>query len=227
MDALRRESQRAVDEIGQVTGASIHCTSSARNSIMILKNNLHHRGIICGGIAALTIFCGYFPSLAKDSSAPAVESINGYTSLSNSSAGTMGFASDYSVNNNQLEQAVLLSRRAVNTDPDDIEAHQSYAEALENKLRALKETDHELASECITQWLIVLRNEVGEEKGLGFHGISVMGHLYDDDTRSITARQRLVSIAGRAPKPWETDARYLKSVLHQTSVNGKVLKHSE
>jgi hypothetical protein len=197
---------------------------------MIIKNNFNHRGIICGGVAALTVFCSYCPSLAKDAkaaSSPSVESINGYTSLSNSSAGTMGFASDYSVNNNQLDQAVLLSRNAVNKDPDDIEAHQSYAEALENKLRAVKGTDHELASECITQWLIVLRNEVGEEKGLGFHGISVMGHLYDDDTRSITARQRLVSIAGRAPKPWETDARYLKSVLHQTAVNGKVLKHSQ
>lgn len=117
----------------------------------------------------------------------------------------------------------MVGRKAVNRNPDDIEAHQSYAEALESKIRANPQIDVDLLRECVSEWLIVFRNEVGEEKGLGFHGISVMGYLYKDENHSETARQRLIALAGRAPKPWETNARYLKNVLRRASVSGKIL----
>lgn len=136
---------------------------------------------------------------------------------------SLSFTSDYHLLNNQTEAAVVAGRKAVNRNPDDIEAHQSYAEALESKLRANQQVDVDLLRECVSEWLIVFRNEVGEEKGLGFHGISVMGYLYKDETHSETARQRLISLAGRAPKPWETNARYLKNVLRRASVSGKIV----
>ncbi len=162
-------------------------------------------------------------SQTQDVADTAVKSINALDGKQGQSANSLSISADYSLINDQIDQAILLSRRAVNRSPDDIEAHQSYAEALERKIHTLKQADVEIIRECVSQWLIIFRNEVGEEKGLGFHGISILGHLYEDDTHSITARHKLVSIAGRAPKLWETNARYLKSVLRHASVSGKVV----
>lgn len=136
-----------------------------------------------------------------------------------------GMSSDYNLFNGQVEQAITNSRKALRRDPDNIEAHKSYAEALDQKIQFLKSADPELLRDCISEWLIVFRSEVGEEKGLGFHGISVLGNLYKDEGYAITARQRLVAIAGRAPRPWETNTMYLKSVLRRASVNGKIINH--
>ncbi|MBS1953278.1 MAG: hypothetical protein JST89_03775 [Cyanobacteria bacterium SZAS-4] len=138
-------------------------------------------------------------------------------------ANHFGMSSDYSLLNGQVEQAITSSRKALRRDPDNIEAHKSYAEALDQKIQLLKNADPELMRDCISEWLIVFRSEVGEEKGLGFHGISVLGNLYKDDGYAILARQRLIAIAGRAPKPWETNTMYLKSVLRRASVNGKII----
>lgn len=136
-----------------------------------------------------------------------------------------GMAADYNLRVGQIDQALETSRKALRRDPDNIEAHVYYAEALERKLASQKNEDPDLMRECISEWLVVYRSEVGEEKGLGFHGISVMGHLYEDDGYAIRARQRLKVIAGRAPRPWETNARYLKSVLRNATVSGKIIGH--
>lgn len=134
-----------------------------------------------------------------------------------------GMSAEYSLHSGQVEQAIITSRKALRRDPDNIEAHKSYAEALDQKIQLNKSVDPELMRDCISEWLIVFRSEVGEEKGLGFHGISVLGNLYKDDGYAILARQRLVAVAGRAPKPWETNTMYLKSVLRRASVNGKII----
>jgi hypothetical protein len=131
--------------------------------------------------------------------------------------------SNYALRNAQIDQAIATARKSLRRDPDNIQAHECYAEALDRKIQTLKDGDAELMRECISEWLIVYRNEVGEEKGLGFHGISPMGHLYEDDEYAIHAKQRLIAVAGRAPHPWETNARYLKSVLRQASVSGKLI----
>lgn len=138
-------------------------------------------------------------------------------------ANHFGMASDYNLLNGQVEQAITNSRKALRRDPDNIEAHKSYAEALDQKIQLLRSADPELMRDCISEWLIVFRSEVGEEKGLGFHGISVLGNLYKDEGYAIIARQRLNAIAGRAPRPWETNTMYLKSVLRRASVNGKII----
>ena len=181
------------------------------------------KATIRGAILLLLFLPGLTGSGEEIRSAAAIKSIEALDGRESKPSESLSFSSDYHLFNNQIEQAITLSRRAVNHNPDDIEAHQSYAEALESKLRASKQIDVDLLRECVSEWLIVFRNEVGEEKGLGFHGISVMGYLYKDEAHSETARQRLTSLAGRAPKPWETNTRYLKSVLRRASVSGKIV----
>jgi len=168
---------------------------------------------------------GKMASTVAEKNAPIVakKSIDALVDDDNTVANHFGMSSDYSLLNGQVEQAITSSRKALRRDPDNIEAHKSYAEALDQKIQLLKSADPELMRDCISEWLIVFRSEVGEEKGLGFHGISVLGNLYKDDGYAITARQRLVAIAGRAPRPWETNTMYLKSVLRRASVNGKII----
>ncbi|MBI2811005.1 MAG: tetratricopeptide repeat protein [Candidatus Melainabacteria bacterium] len=165
------------------------------------------------------------PTPEKNSEPVPKKSIEALVDDDNTVANHFGASADYSLLNGQVEQAISASRKALNRDPDNIEAHKRYAEALEQKIQLRKTTDAELMRDCISEWLIVFRSEVGEEKGLGFHGISVFGHLYEDDGYAIMARQRLVAIAGRAPHPWETNTRYLKSVLRHASVTGKIISH--
>lgn len=175
----------------------------------------------------LLLACVYMnlqPIEARESQASAPrQSIEALVGEDSTVANHFGMAADYNLRNGQIDQAITTSRKALRRDPDNIEAHEYYAEALERKLEGQKDVDAELMKECISEWLIVYRNEVGEEKGLGFHGISVMGHLFEDDGYAIRARQRLIAIAGRAPHPWETNARYLKSVLRRATVTGKVI----
>ncbi|MBS2004886.1 MAG: tetratricopeptide repeat protein [Candidatus Obscuribacterales bacterium] len=172
----------------------------------------------------LTFICTQINSHARASEPPPpTKSVRALVDDSSNVSNHFGAAADYNLRNGQIDQALETSRKALRRDPDNIEAHVYYAEALERKLVSLKEADPDLMKECISEWLVVYRSEVGEEKGLGFHGISVMGHLFEDEGYAIRARQRLKAIAGRAPHPWETNARYLKNVLRNASVSGKII----
>jgi len=64
------------------------------------------------------------------------------------------------------------------------------------------------------------------ERGEAAHGINPMGHFYEDEEHGISARRHLVKLTGYAPKPWETNARYLKRVLLPSTgtVSGAVIK---
>jgi hypothetical protein len=121
---------------------------------------------------------------------------------------------EYCVQNEQFDKAIKLSRMAIDRNDDDNEVHQVYAEALEGKLGTQTERDPMIFNQCVKEWLIVLRQEVGDEK-LTCHGIGLpgLGHLYADDERVIPARKHLLRLTGRVPKAWETDDKYLKKVL--------------
>jgi tetratricopeptide (TPR) repeat protein len=156
-----------------------------------------------------------------------VTSIEAFNSIrGNSTGSSLQLAAKYASNNGNYEEAIKWSKLALEKDPDDIDSHMSYAEALEQKLKTKpeKERDHNLLNECVNEWLIVYRSEVGEEKGAGFHGINPLGHLYEDEERSIPARHHIVTLVGRAPKPWETDTKFMKWVDRpDTSVAGKII----
>jgi hypothetical protein len=133
-------------------------------------------------------------------------------------------SSSYAIRNGRYDEAVRLTRESLKKNYDDMELHKLYAEALEGKLHISHNEDPQLFNECVKEWLIVLRNEVGEEKGNSYHGISIMGHLFEDEEQSLKARTHLIDLTGKAPKPWETNAKYLRRVLKRETVKGRVLQ---
>ncbi len=156
--------------------------------------------------------------------AKAVTSMEAYSETGKQTAVSLGLAAEYALNEGQIDKAIKWCKLGLERDYNDLDIHMTYAKALQEKLKTKKERDLDMYNECIKEWLIVYRTEVGDEKGISFHGISPLGHYYEDEERSIPARSHLVALTGRAPKPWETDAKYLKWVNRpSTAVSGKLL----
>ncbi len=185
----------------------------------------------------LASLCWFFPIMAQADSEEAEEQMSAkdpasVTSIDTITAGkhngrALATAAEYYLNNEQYDKAIKLSRMALDKNYDDNEIHQVYAEALEGKLKEQEERDPALFSQCIKEWLIILRQEVGDEKGMTAHGIGIpiLGKFYEDDERVIPARQHLIKLTGTTPKVWETDNRYLKRVTTPgaAKVYGKVV----
>jgi len=154
-----------------------------------------------------------------------VESMN---ALHSGSGNSYRAAAEYALGQNQIDKALGLCKKALEYEGDDPDLHQMYAKVLERKLagHSTGATHDQLLSECVHQWLIVLRNETGEEKGTSFHGIGLplVGTFYEDDERHLPAKSHLISLVGRIPHAWETDAKYMKNVLkNQSTVQGKIV----
>jgi len=153
-----------------------------------------------------------------------ITSIDAYAEMGKQTANSLSLAAEYALDQGDYEKSIKWCKLALEKDYNDIDIHMAYAKALQEKIKTKKEKDQDLFNECIKEWLIVYRTEVGDEKGLSFHGINPLGHYYEDEDRSIPARAQLVALTGRAPKPWETDAKYLKWVNRPTTaVAGKIL----
>jgi hypothetical protein len=113
-----------------------------------------------------------------------------------------------------FDKAILFARRSIQENGDDGDLHRIFAEALEGKLELQKEKDPALFKECVEEWLSVMRSGHGDERGLNVEGVGGIGDFfYKDDEHYIIARHHLVGLTGVAPKPWETNARYMKRVL--------------
>jgi hypothetical protein len=121
-------------------------------------------------------------------------------------------------------KALRLLKRAIKLNDDDMDIRVLYAEALDEKLSHQVEKDPEIFNDCIKSWLIVARQEIGDEKGMTIKGIGFMGGQYADQDWALKAKKRLRVLTGYSPKPWETNDRYLKKVLRpaETSVTGVV-----
>jgi hypothetical protein len=135
------------------------------------------------------------------------------------------------MNNKNYKEAMNLSKQAMNKDKNDIDIRMTYAKAIEGVIEGQEDKDPELFNKCVKQWLMVYRNTVGDEKGLSWHGISLPGmqKRYEDEERSIPAKQHLFTLTGAVPGPKETDAKYLQRVLKPAteSVSGKVIAQEE
>lgn len=138
------------------------------------------------------------------------------------------FQAEIAKRHGDLEKAITLARRSLDMAPGNMDAHCFYADVLESKLRKQTERDPEMFETCVKEWLIVLRNKVGDEAGMNAHGIGVpfIGTFYEDEDHTIKARQHLVKLTGAAPKGWETDNKYLKRVLtaDRETVSGRIVK---
>ena len=191
--------------------------------------------LILSTIVGLSCLCAPSAVLAEEEFAsdeqPAkyrpVTSIEAMTRGSRS-AQAFARAAEYCLHNEQYDQAIKLSKMALDRNDDDNEIHQVYAEALEGKLRGQVERDPMIFNQCVTEWLIVLRQQKGDEKLANSHGIGIpgLGRLYEDEDRVIPARMHLLKLTGRIPKVLESNTKYLQKVLMPTTetVTGKVLK---
>ncbi len=141
------------------------------------------------------------------------------------SATSLQFEGERALEVGNLERALTLLKRSMEINDDDCNTRLIYAKALEAKLRTQQERDPALFKECVTQWLVVMRDEVGDQKGVGIHGVSFLNSYYDDEDREMLAKKHLIKLTGSAPRAWETDAHYLAKVLHPSSalVKGKVV----
>ena len=126
----------------------------------------------------------------------------------------------------QVDKAIKVFQRAIDIDSDDIDVRVPYARALEKKLLSQKARDPYIYSQCVEEWLTVMRNGVGEEKGMGVHGVSLLNldSGFADEERQHLAREHLKKVVGFAPRPWETNAKFMKRAMEQSSVKGKLVQ---
>jgi hypothetical protein len=145
------------------------------------------------------------------------------------SAATLQYEGERALEVGDLKRALTLLKRSIDLDEDDCNTRLLYAKALETKLRSQTDRDPELFKQCVKEWLIVMRNEVGDQKGLGIHGISFLSGFYDDEEREMKAKSHLIKLTGSAPKAWETDAHYLNKVLRPNAglVSGKFIEKNK
>jgi hypothetical protein len=160
------------------------------------------------------------PTAETDSSS-GTNTMLGYRSTV--SAATLQYEGERALEVGDLKRALTLLKRSIDLDDDDCNTRLLYATALEKKMRLQQERDPELFKQCVKEWLIVMRDEVGDQKGLGIHGVSFLNGFYDDEDREMKAKNHLIKLTGSAPKAWETDAHYLNKVLrpHTGVVSGK------
>jgi hypothetical protein len=164
----------------------------------------------------------------EDNPQSTMTSMDAYNGMGEHTAGSLRLAAEYAFNTGNTDKAIKLCETALDDDYNDIDIHKTYAEAIEAKLKAQQDKDHELLNKCIKEWLIIYRTEVGDEKGISAHGIDPFGHFYEDEDRSMLARTHLVSLAGRAPKLWETDAKFMKWVNRpDTALSGRIIGKSD
>ncbi len=136
-----------------------------------------------------------------------------------SNARTLLMTARQHLRHNNYQRAIVLLAKAVKLDPDDIDVHSLYATALEEKLSNQVDKDPELFNRCIQELLIVVRNEAGDEKGLTYKGLGLGAGFYQDEERTMAAKRSLKKLTGYLPRPWETNARYLRRVLRPTSTS--------
>jgi hypothetical protein len=133
----------------------------------------------------------------------------------------------YCLETGNYDKAIRLSKLAVEKNYDDTDTHMVFAEALEKKYNKQVEKDPALFNKCVKEWLIVLRNEGGMEKGMSWHGMQIplMEEFYKDEEHTMPARSHILALTGFLPKWHETDARFLKKVGKpvDTDVSGKVV----
>jgi hypothetical protein len=140
------------------------------------------------------------------------------------------FQADYALKLGNVEGALALIKKSLAENDDDADAHCLYAKALEKKLRGQEKRDPKLFNKCVKEWLIVMREEKGAEKGLYWHGISTpYGRSFGDEDNSLLAAQRLYKLTGSVPKNGQSDRKYLIRVLKPTTteVRGKILNRNE
>jgi tetratricopeptide (TPR) repeat protein len=139
--------------------------------------------------------------------------------FSETSARSLLMTAKQYMRHHNYNKAIPQLSRAIKLDPDDPDVRCLYAEALEEKLSHQVEKDPTIFNLCVRNWLMILRSEVGEEKGATYKGIGIGMGYFQDEERTTHAKHRLKALTGYIPKPWETNDRYLRRVLKPASTS--------
>lgn len=167
------------------------------------------------------------PTLKQQTSKGYIESDEVFTRSKHNRQITL--VAQQAIRRGDYDRAIKLLTRALEINDDDMDSHRLLAEALQDKLEGQDERDPYVYEKCLKEWLIVYRGEVGEEKGLTFHGMGFMTDRFADDDRGIIAKKQLIKLTGHAPKMWETDNKYITRMMRKDSsnVSGKVVHDNE
>jgi tetratricopeptide (TPR) repeat protein len=159
-----------------------------------------------------------------DASAGEVSSIDAIANTA-STSGAYARSAEYCMTHGHIDKAISLCQKALDKQ-DDPDLHQIYAEALERKLKSQVDKDPKLFRKCVSEWLIVLR-QVGGDENLTWHGLGIpgVGKFYEDESRTIPAKQHITQLTGRLPKVWETNEKFLNKVTKESEakVSGKLV----
>lgn len=190
--------------------------------------------LLAASLLGLTILCSVggngSPAQAKDSSSSldadsdtsgdSQQEIRDHDDFfDNKSARTLFLAAKQDMKRHNYLRAIKKLEEAVKLDPDDMDVRCLYAESMQEKLSHQVDKDPDLFNKCVQTWLKVMRNEVGEEKGLTYKGIGIDNGMFGDEERSQRAKLELKTLTGYIPKPWETNDHYLKRVLKNYSAS--------
>jgi tetratricopeptide (TPR) repeat protein len=157
---------------------------------------------------------------AKSAEETEVEPTRAYDDLfSETSARSLLMTAKQYMRHHNYNKAIPQLSRAIKLDPDDPDVRCLYAEALEEKLSHQVEKDPTIFNLCVRNWLMILRSEVGEEKGTTYKGIGIGMGYFQDEERTMHAKHSLKALTGYIPKPWETNDRYLRRVLKPASTS--------
>lgn len=143
-----------------------------------------------------------------------VRSMDAYSSGFHPTASSILIQAEWENRYGHHDKAIHLCQKALTIDPEDMDVHKCYAESLEKKLKKQKgeEKDINLFLACVREWLIVLRGERGEEKGMtNSKGIGLPGmtHLYRDEDRAMPAREHIIALCGTSPKSNKSDQKFM------------------
>jgi hypothetical protein len=89
-----------------------------------------------------------------------------------SSAMSLMMQADRALKSGKSDRALELIKRSLELNEDDLNAHMSYATALERKLATQQVEDPKLFNQCVKEWLAMLRNKYGEEKNETLGGMA-------------------------------------------------------
>jgi tetratricopeptide (TPR) repeat protein len=139
------------------------------------------------------------------------------------------FQVEYAMKTGNYKEALPIIKRALEQNDDDMDLHVIYAKALEQEFKAQDKRDPKLFNKLVKEWLIVMREERGPEKGLYFHGFATpYGMSFGDEDHALLAAAHLKKLTGTVPRNGQSDKNYLKHVLKpvDTEVTGKLIKKS-
>lgn len=111
------------------------------------------------------------------------------------------------------DKAIAIARSGLQRNHDDLDLHMVYAEALEEKLTQQAGFDESVFRECLREWLIVMRSNLGEERGINILGFGGGDSFWADNARFKEARAHIKDLTGTIPHSWETSARFVHRAL--------------